>query len=238
MMIGSLFSGIGGFELGLERAGFGPTLWQVEIDPIRRRVLENHWPNAKRFVDVREVGRSTLAPVGLICGGFPCQDVSDASRGRGGGISGAKSGLWSEFARIVGELRPAVALIENVAGAAVKKWLPTVRRDLHMLGYRTRALRINARDIGAPFTGARIFVVAETHAQGESASAINEEVASVPPFAGLGRHWRQPFAGPLRVVDGIPGGLDRVRMLGDSIVPDCAELVGRIIRAAREAMTK
>jgi len=102
LRIGSLFSGIGGLELGLERAGLGPTLWQVEIDPFCRRVLERHWPEAKRFERVEEVGRANLASVDIICGGFPCQDVSVA--GRGEGMSGARSGLWYEFERILAEL--------------------------------------------------------------------------------------------------------------------------------------
>jgi hypothetical protein len=92
--IGSLFSGIGGLELGLERAGLGRTVWQVEIDPFRRALLAKHWPRAEQFVDVRCVGsiarsaeervRYDLQPVEVMCGGFPCQDLSDAARGRGG----------------------------------------------------------------------------------------------------------------------------------------------------------
>ena len=131
MLIGSLFSGIGGLELGLERAGLGRVVWQIEIDPTRRRVLAKHWPYVRRYVDVRE--RHELEPVDILCGGFPCQDVSDASRGRGGGIEGQRSGLWKEYARIIGDLEPLFVIVENVAGAAIKKWLPTVRRDLHML---------------------------------------------------------------------------------------------------------
>lgn len=83
--MGSLFAGIGGFDLGFERAGF-KTVWQVEIDRYCRKVLERHFPHAKRFNDVREVGARNLEPVDVICGGFPCQDISNA--GKRAGIEG------------------------------------------------------------------------------------------------------------------------------------------------------
>lgn len=157
-MMGSLFSGIGGLELGLERAGFGPVAWQVECNPYARKVLAKHWPNVDRSVeDVRLGTAQSLSPVGLICGGFPCQDVSTA--GKGAGLTGARSGLWYEYLRILSELRPACAVIENVASGA-RRWLPHVRRDLHLLGYRTRALALSAFDIGAPHMRRRVFVLA------------------------------------------------------------------------------
>lgn len=158
--IGSLFSGIGGLDLGLERAGLGPVAWQVERDAWCRKILGWHWPHARSFVDVRKVGRSNLSPVDLVCGGFPCQDLSSA--GRGAGLAGAKSGLWGEFRRIVEEIEPPIVVVENVASGA-RRWLPFVRRDLHLLGFRTRALAISAFDVGAPHKRERVFVLA-THA--------------------------------------------------------------------------
>ena len=112
MRIGSLFSGIGGLELGLERAGVGRVAWQVEIDPFCRAVLAKHWPDVERFEDVRSVGASNLSPVDVICGGFPCQDVSLAGLGRG--LEGERSGLWFEYLRIVTEMRPRFVVVENV----------------------------------------------------------------------------------------------------------------------------
>ena len=91
LTIGSLFSGIGGLDLGLERAGLGPVLWQVEIDEACRRCLASHWPSATRFADVRAVGSDRLAAVDLVCGGFPCQDLS--SSGRRAGLAGFSLGL-------------------------------------------------------------------------------------------------------------------------------------------------
>lgn len=163
-MIGSLFAGIGGLELGLERAGLGPVAWQVELDPFCRRVLAKHWPSVDRSVeDIRNACASNLFPVDVVCGGFPCQDVSSA--GKRAGLAGAKSGLWFEFRRVIGELRPAGLVIENVASGATA-WLPQISADLADLGYRARALGISAADVGAPHRRARVFVVAVANADG------------------------------------------------------------------------
>lgn len=159
LRIGSLFSGIGGLECGLERAGLGDVVWQVEKDEWCRGVLATHWPGAERFDDVCTVGAATLAPVDIICGGFPCQDVSGA--GKGAGLAGARSGLWYEYRRIIGELQPAACIVENVNSGA-RRWLPHVRANLHMLGYRTRAYALSSFDVGAPHLRRRVFVVA-TH---------------------------------------------------------------------------
>jgi DNA (cytosine-5)-methyltransferase 1 len=162
--VGSLFAGIGGFELGLERAGF-EIEWQVELDPYCRAVLERHFPRARRFEDVREVGAANLAPVDLICGGFPCQDLSAA--GKGAGIDGARSGLWSEFARIVRELRPRYVLVENVPALLTgkgKRWdrapIGRVLGDLAEVGYDAEWARLSAREFGAPHLRQRVWIVA------------------------------------------------------------------------------
>lgn len=158
MRIGSLFSGIGGLELGLEWAGVGETAWQVEQDQYCQGVLAKHWPEAQRYDDVRTVGAHNLAPVDVICGGFPCQDISYA--GDGAGIAeGTRSGLWFEFARIIGELRPRWVVVENVV-ALERRGLPIVLGDLRSLGYRGERLRISAAGVGAPHLRWRLFVVA------------------------------------------------------------------------------
>ena len=157
LSIGSLFSGIGGLELGLEWAGLGPTVWQVEQDPFCQRVLAKHWPDAQRFDDVRTVGASNLGPVDLICGGFPCQDLSYA--GKGAGLAGARSGLWTEYARIVGELLPRFVVVENVAALAARG-LDRVLGDLAALGYDAVWLPVRAADVGAPHRRERLFIVA------------------------------------------------------------------------------
>ena len=156
-MIGSLFSGIGGLELGLEWAGLGPTRWQVERDPYCRAVLARHWPQAERFDDVRTVGSSVLAPVDGLCGGFPCQDISGANP-RGKGLDGARSGLWFEYRRIVDELRPRWVVVENV-GRLARRGLDVVASGLHDLGYAVEATRLLAADVGAPHLRERCFIV-------------------------------------------------------------------------------
>src|SRR6476660_8578618 len=116
MTYGSLFSGIGGMDLGLDRAGL-TCKWQVEIDPFCRKILAKHWLHVKRYGDIRTVDGRDLEPVDLLAGGFPCQDLSQA--GKRAGIEGTRSGLWFEFARIIGELRPRYVLVENVPGLLV-----------------------------------------------------------------------------------------------------------------------
>lgn len=143
--IGSLFTGTGAFELGLLRAGLGPVLYQVENDHFCQAHLQRRFPGVLRFDDVRTVGRHNLPRTTIICGGFPCQDLSVAGRGKG--LAGDRSGLWYELARILEELAPPIALIENVS-AGRSRWLPYVRRDLHLLGYRTRAFQVSAADVG------------------------------------------------------------------------------------------
>lgn len=114
LAVGSLFSGIGGLELGLERAGMR-VVWQVEKDPFCQRVLAKHWPDVRRHDDVTTFPPGDGADWGcdLICGGFPCQDISPGNAGKQQGIAGKRSGLWREFARIVGLLRPRYVLVEN-----------------------------------------------------------------------------------------------------------------------------
>ena len=182
MTIGSLFSGIGGLELGLEACGLGPVLWQAEIDPFCRAVLAKHWPDARRYEDVRSIDATTERP-DVICGGFPCQDLSTAGKQRG--ISADRSGLWWEFRRIVRVLRPRFVVVENVHGAW-RKWLPVVRRGLWKVGYSSLPLRVRASDVGAPHERARVFVVA--HANRESVWEQRRRGAARPGAAIAGDH--------------------------------------------------
>lgn len=156
---GSLFSGIGGFELGAALAGVDVDWrWQVEQDEFCRRILAKHWPDADRSVtDVKEAGRNNLAPVDVIVGGFPCQDISLA--GKGAGLAGERSGLWREFARIIGELLPRVVIVENVS-AIISRGLDTVCGDLAAFGYDAEWATLRASDVGAPHRRERLFIVA------------------------------------------------------------------------------
>lgn len=156
MRFGSLFTGIGGLDLALESFGHD-CAWQVEIDPYARGVLEYHWPTVHRHADVRTVGEAELSGVDIICGGFPCQDISNA--GARVGIAGERSGLWSEFARIVRVLRPRYVFVENVA-ALLARGLGRVLGDLAESGYDAEWDCLRAADVGAPHLRDRIFILA------------------------------------------------------------------------------
>jgi DNA (cytosine-5)-methyltransferase 1 len=160
-----LFSGIGGVSLGLERTGGFETVAFCEIEEFPRRVLAKHWPGVPCYKDVRELNADQLRADGIsvdvICGGFPCQDISTA--GNGAGLAGERSGLWSEIARLVGELRPGHVIVENVA-ALLGRGLGTVLGDLAALGYDAEWHCIPASAIGAPHRRDRIWIVAYPNA--------------------------------------------------------------------------
>ena len=156
MKIGSLFSGIGGLDLACEQVFDGQTLWQVEREPYCQKVLAARWPDAKRFDDVTQVSADVLEPVDVLCGGFPCQDLSIA--GKRAGLDGARSGLYSEMMRLVSELRPRFVVFENVP--ALMKYRERVHDDLAALGYGSMWQMCQASDVGAPHRRRRVFVLA------------------------------------------------------------------------------
>jgi len=220
MRFGSLFAGIGGIDLGLECAGM-KCAWQVEINPYCQRVLEKHWPEVKRYEDIKECGAANLDPVDLICGGFPCQDISYA--GKGAGITGKRSGLWKEFYRVICELRPRFVLVENVP-ALLRRGLDVVLGDLASIGYDAEWESLPAVAFGALHRRKRIFVVAYT----------NQERRNGRPWV-FGERRRQeltdgsqwlPEPDVGRVAHGIPSRVDRLRCLGNAVVPQVAEWIG------------
>jgi len=160
---GSLFSGIGGLDLGLERAGMR-CAWQCELDDYARRVLAKHWPNVRRHDDVRTFPPEGEWHVDLIAGGFPCQDLSLA--GRREGLEGERSGLWWEFARVIRVLRPRYVLVENVPGLLAPpdggKQAPMgcVLGELARLGYDAEWQSIPASAFGSTQLRFRVFVIA------------------------------------------------------------------------------
>ena len=161
LTIGSLFSGIGGLDLGIERglasAGVAAeTIWQVEQSDYCRRILSRHWPHAERYTDVRTVTASSVHPIDVLVGGFPCQDISTA--GKGAGLAGEKSGLFFEMARIVRELRPQLVVMENVP-AITGRGLSTVLGTMAALGYDARWGGLRASEVGAPHRRERWFCV-------------------------------------------------------------------------------
>lgn len=160
MKVLDLFSGIGGFSLGLERAGF-ETVAFCEPNPFCQAVLKHHWPTVPVYEDVRELSADRLVNDGItfdaICGGFPCQDISVA--GKGAGLAGARSGLWWEFHRLIAETRPKWVIAENVS-ALRSRGLDEVLGSLAALGYDAEWHCIPASAVGAPHRRDRIWIVA------------------------------------------------------------------------------
>jgi DNA (cytosine-5)-methyltransferase 1 len=242
-----LFSGIGGFSLGLERAGGFRTVAFCEIDPFARRVLAKHWPEVPCYDDVRTLDAARLAAdaigrIDVICGGFPCQDISVA--GRGAGIEGERSGLWSEIRRLVGELQPQYLLVENVA-ALLDRGLDRVLGDLAALGYDAEWHCLPASSVGAPHRRDRVWIVAYPERPGRQglvphlgASLRPATAHALPDDAPFGT-WRALVGGldALRGSDGFSIAMERARLhaLGNSIVPQIPEVIGRAI-LAREAL--
>lgn len=227
---GSLFSGIGGMDLGLERAGLR-CAWQVEIDEYCRRVLAKHWPDVEKYEDVRTVGKHNLARVDVITGGFPCQDVSVA--GKRAGLAGERSGLWTEYFRIIGELRPRVALIENVPGLLTAGF-DRVLCDLASIGYDAEWETISACAFGAPHPRRRLFTVA--YANGKP--RIGQQRGRFFQPQDCHQEWhvsdKWAFHEPPRVANGHSTRLDvrANKAIGNAVVPDVAEWIGRqILRA-------
>lgn len=156
LTVGDLFSGVGGFALGLERAGMC-TRWFAEVDPFASAVLRKHWPDVPNHGDVRSVRAGRVEHVDVICGGFPCQDISIAGSGRG--LEGERSGLWREMHRIVGELRPRYALVENV-GALTSRGLAVVLGDLAAIGYDAEWHVVPVAAVDAPHLRERCWIIA------------------------------------------------------------------------------
>ena len=158
MRYGSLFSGYGGLDLAVESVLGASCAWHCELDPHASKVLAAHWPGVPNLGDISAVDWSAVEPVDVLCGGFPCQDISSA--GRGAGIAeGTRSGLWYRFADAVRVLRPRLVFVENV-GALVVRGLDIVVGDLAALGYDCRWTCLHAADVGAPHRRERLFLVA------------------------------------------------------------------------------
>ena len=165
MRVLDLFAGIGGFTLGLERAGFETAAF-CEIDPYAQKVLAKHWPGVPIYDDVRTITAERLASDGVgvdvITGGFPCQDISTAGN-QAGIADGTRSGLWSECARLLGELRPRYAIFENVTNLLNGErgaWFKRVLWDISKVGYDAEWHCIPASELGAHHHRDRIWIVA------------------------------------------------------------------------------
>ena len=280
MKVGSLFSGIGGFDLGLERAGM-EIVWQVENNPFCNKVLEKHWPNVKRYGDIKNV--TNPEPVDLICGGFPCQPYSCAGKRLGAEDDRA---LWPEMFRIIQEARPRWVIGENVAGF-INMGLDQSISDLEREGYTVQAFIIPACAVKAPHRRYRVWIVANnngkqlwgkqklfkeqqnaaitTNNRDEESLANTNSVWKLPEQREYDRisncseamaysdstrckgYWNcaerrdakksmlefsswwktEPSVG--RVANGISSRVDRLKCLGNAVVPQIVEWIGRKI---------
>ena len=283
-----LFSGIGGFSLGLERTGGFETVAFCEIEPYPRAVLKKHWPKVPCYEDVRTLTADALRRDGIavdvICGGFPCQDISFA--GAGAGLAGERSGLWREYARLIRELRPKFVIVENVS-ALLSRGLGAVLGDMAALGFDAEWHCIPAFAVGAPHRRDRIWIIAyprgeqhegysaaigralsaqlhaaDSDSESEHAGAVDAEMGGTPESLAdtdsrdqhgrrgnvqVGRkrvsskaanhdltgriEWlTEPDVG--RVAHGVPSRVDRLKGLGNAVVPQIPELIGRAILQA------
>jgi DNA (cytosine-5)-methyltransferase 1 len=276
MRVGSLFSGIGGIEIGLERAGGFTTEWFIEKDPYAQAILKKHWPNTKIYDDVEKVDFRSVPRVDVITGGFPCQDISNA--GKRAGIEGSRSGLWAYCAEAVRTLRPKVALFENVA-ALTGRGLNRVLADLAEIGYDAEWYCFPAKAVGAPHQRDRIIIISfpnsecfrchyvpkrsQEESKGHACSKIGgicnvantnqkrlqrskcekrpyEERWSVEngktrkcrasrkELCSKGIWAVEPDVG--RVANGIPNRVDRIKCLGNAVVPAWAEAIAKAIK--------
>ena len=235
MNVLDLFSGIGGFSLGLERAGMR-TVAFCEIEPYCRAVLAKHWPGVPIYEDVRTVTGERLRRDGIepdvIGGGFPCQDISNA--GKRAGIDGDRSRLWNEYRRLIGELRPRYAIVENVA-ALTFRGLLRVLGDLAEIGYDAEWHCIPAYAVGSPQERDRCWIVAYAAGRGEQPGGTQRNLGRLQnQILRAGWHPDDFPAEPdtPRMVDGVPARTHRIRALGNAVVPQIPEIIGRAIMQA------
>lgn len=276
MKVLDLFSGIGGFSLGLERAGM-ETVAFCEYDDHAVAVLKKHWPDTPIFRDVRSLsGEQFRWSVDIVCGGFPCQDLSQAGVQKG--FSGERSSLYREMLRIISECLPRYAIFENVSGLLTGesgRWFAQFLYDLAKVGYDAEWHCISASYIGAPHHRDRVWILAystgindrdskpkqaerQESESGESASGtkvstdsnserfervakvanhIKEQVELMRSSETVRKRFNLSEPPLCGANDGVPRRLDRLRRLGNAVVPAIPEAIGRAIMAAEQQRT-
>jgi DNA (cytosine-5)-methyltransferase 1 len=245
---GSLFAGLGGFDLGLRWAGY-ETVWQVELDSYCRKILRRHFPDAARYKDITKCGAKDLSTVDIVTGGFPCIDISPA--GKRAGLAGKHSRMWWQMHRIICELRPRWVIVENVP-ALRDRGADEVIDAMEKADYAVWPLVVGAGTLGAPHQRERVWLVCHDAdscdaARGESARALSPTEKRA--LEKVRRNWRAIFGelaaavgadghhsygGILRAVHGIPEESQRLRALGNSLVPQIPMIIGSFIRQYEE----
>jgi len=244
-----LFSGIGGFSLGLERAGM-ETIAFCEIEDYPRKVLAKHWPDIPIASDVTKLtyqdgvlfddGKEIYrGPIDLICGGFPCQDISAAGKQKGL-KEGTRSGLWSECARLLGEIRPSFSIFENVTallsidgGGAFQR----VLWDISQIGYDAEWHCIPASQLGAHHHRDRAWIIAHTPEKRPAGQILKrDDIKSMGHFSETPlllhssiRNDDVPNSRNLRHDDGFSAGMGQLNTYGNAVVPQIPEIIGRAI---------
>lgn len=244
-----LFSGTGSFSLGLERTEGFRTVAFCEVNQYRRGILRRHWPEVPIYDDIRELTGARLAADGIaadvICGGFPCQNVSQAGAvwGVNTGLAGQQSGLWREYRRLIEEVGPSFVIIENVR-ALLGNGLVTVLQDLGALGFDAEWHCVPASRVGAIQNRDRVWIIAYSGEVREQGLLAGQDLgvsrqgwtcrqADLPgiyadPFGG--DRWPQPI---IRGGDDRPAHwVDRIEACGDAVVPQIPELIGHAILEA------
>ena len=275
-----LFSGIGGFSMGLERAGM-ETVAFCEFDKNAQKVLKKHWPDVPVYDDVRTLdGKQFRGSVDVVCGGFPCQDLSVA--GKKAGFDGARSSLYREMLRIIGECMPRYAIFENVTGLLTGesgRWFGQFLYDLAEIGLNAEWHCIPASELGAHHHRDRVWIIAypksereggkrPTSEQGKQSRSMYSEPSNPPQKVGnaecrarealisqrvhailqesnrkkeadrfsdtngvIGGQWATESSMG-RVADGVPRRSHRLKQLGNAVVPQIPEIIGRAIMEA------
>lgn len=247
MKVGSLFSGIGGIEIGFEKAGF-TTEWFIECELYAQAVLKKRFPKSKIYGDITKIDFTTLPKVQVLTGGFPCQDISIA--GRKEGITGKKSSLWKYYLKAIREIRPEVAFIENVS-ALTKRGLDVVLSDLAKIGYDAEWYCLPASAVGAPHKRERIFILAYPNKVRWNDGVHNDSQYEIhrnkewnfPQNFKSGHEWKRWIIQNFqvndrnvsesyfhRMDDGLSKELDRIKCLGNAVVPQIAEIFAKAIK--------
>ena len=274
LTVGSLFSGIGGLDLGLERAGM-EVIWQSEIDPYACKVLSKHWPKVPNHGNIKEIRWGDIVRPDIICGGYPCQPFSTAGKRNG---TNDPRHLWPWVRQAISQLQPRYAILENVRGH-ITLGLSTVLGEFASIGYDAEWQIVSANSVGAPHLRERVIIIAypfrqlanthnsgclyrqpqiftanrwvnalsligssganvahatKQHGNGKSDYSGNSKRPETLPESGngswsqAGSNWQiEPNVG--RVANGIPSRVDRLRGLGNAVVPQVAELIGRMV---------
>jgi len=231
---GSLFSGIGGFDIGADRERI-KTLWNCEIEPYQRNILAKHFPNTLQYEDIKQL--TNPGHVDIISGGFPCQDISLAGKGKG--IKGERSGLWTEYMRIIRYVEPRYAIIEN-SPALTFRGLENILCDLSDFGYNAEWQCLSNAMFGFPHQRKRLYIIAYTNKNGLQ-TTICKNRTFAPIFRSFTskvdnsyllskRIYETPNSNVIRVDDGFRNWTQRVSSIGNSVNPTVAQYIFKCIK--------